>query len=107
MDSSTPSLRTLALRSIISQSLQRVRDWLSSGLSQESPLLVPAKVLSTHLVEPVVEGPVEVSKSLQDLGGDLGMGSAFRLSKAARSAAPLGFLQAGKTFGLVEVEVFV
>lgn len=55
----------------------------------------------------MVEGPVEVSKSLQDLGRDLGMGSALRLSKAARSATSLWLLQAGKTFGLVEVEVFV
>ena len=35
------------------------------------------------------------------------MGSALGLSEAARSAAPLGLLQAGETFGLVEVEVFV
>lgn len=104
MDSSTPSLRTFALWSV-EQFI--APESLLSGLSQESLLLIPAKVLSTHLVETVVEGPVEVSESLQDLGGDLGMGPALRLSKAARSAAPLWLLQAGKTFGLVEVEVFV
>lgn len=63
--------------------------------------------MSTHLVEPVVERPVEVSESLQDLGGDLRMGSALGLPKAARSAAPLRLLQARKPFGLIEVEVFV
>lgn len=55
----------------------------------------------------MVEGPVEVSESLQYLRGDLGMRSAFRLSEAAGSAAPLWLLQAGKTFCLVEVEVLV
>lgn len=63
--------------------------------------------MSTHLVEMVVKWPVEVSESLQNLWGDVGMGSALGLSKAARSAAPLWLLQAGETFGLIEVEVFV
>lgn len=63
--------------------------------------------MSTHLVEPVVEGPVEVSESLQDLRGNLRMGSALRFPKTARSAASFWLLQAGKTFGLVEVEVFI
>ena len=104
--SSTPALRMLAPRST-EQSISWDSWRLLSGLYDKNLLLVPAKVLSTHLVESVVKGPVEVSEPLQDLGGDLWMGSAFRLSKAARSAAPLWLLQAGKTFGLVEVEVFV
>ena len=70
-------------------------------------MLVPAKVLSTHLVEKVVKWLVKVSQSQQNLWGDLGMGSAFRLPEAARSAAALRLLQAGETFGLIEVEVFV
>lgn len=69
--------------------------------------LVPAKVLSTHLVEMVVEWPVEVSEPLKNLRGDLRMGSALGFSKTARSAAPLRLFQAGETFGLIEVEVFV
>lgn len=76
-------------------------------LWQESSLLVPAKVLPTHLVEMAVKWPVKVSESLQNFWGDLGMGSTLGLSKATRSAAPLWFLQARETFGLIEVEVFV
>lgn len=55
----------------------------------------------------VVEWPVELSEPLQNLRGDVGMGSTLGLSQAARSAAPLRLLQAGEPFGLIEVEVFV
>lgn len=55
----------------------------------------------------VVERPVELPEPLQNLWGDVGMGSALGLSQAARSAAPLRLLQAGEPFGLIEVEVFV
>lgn len=104
----TPSLRMLALFSIKeSISTKKASGCFLSQLWQDPPLLVPAKVLPTHLVEMVIKRPVEISESLQDLCGDLGMRSALRFSKAARSAAPLGLLQAGETFCLVEVEVLV
>lgn len=98
------SLRTLALWTVASDSKTGVVLWAVTGTC---PLLVPAKILSTHLVETVVEGSVEVPESLEDLRGDLGMRSAFRLSKTARPAAPLGLLQTGESFGLIEIEVLV
>lgn len=55
----------------------------------------------------VVERPVEVSEPLQDLGGDARVWSALGFPQAARPAAPLGLLQAGEPFSLVEVEVLV
>lgn len=69
--------------------------------------LVPAKVLSTHLVEELIVRSVEVSERLQDLSGNLGMRSAFRLPQTAWPAAALWLLQAWEAFGLIEVEVFV
>lgn len=63
--------------------------------------------MATHLIEVVVERPVEVSEPLQDLGRDARVGSALGFPQAARSAAPLWLLQAGEPFGLVEVEVLV
>ncbi|TNN54927.1 hypothetical protein EYF80_034872 [Liparis tanakae] len=44
---------------------------------------------------------------MQDVRGDLWVGPALRLPQAPRPAAPLRLLQAGETFGLVEVEVLV
>lgn len=67
----------------------------------------PAKVLAGHLVELEVKGSVEVSEPEQNLSRYLRMRSALRLPQAARPAAALRLLQAGETFGLVEVEVFV
>jgi len=60
-----------------------------------------------HLVKLEIEGSVEVSEPMQDVRGDLGVGPALRLPQAPRPAAPLRLLQAGETFGLVEVEVLV
>lgn len=63
--------------------------------------------MASHLVELEIEGSVEVSESQQNLRWDLGMGPALGLPQAAWPAAPLRLLQAGETFGLVEVEVLV
>lgn len=68
---------------------------------------VPTKIPSTHLVEMAVEWLVELPEPLENLLGDVGMGPPLGLPQAPRSAAPLRLLQAGETFGLIEVEVFV
>ena len=66
---------------------------------------IPAKVMSHHLVELHVEGPVEVAQPLHHLGVDVGVDAAFGFAQAVGLAAALGLLEAGEALGLVEVEV--
>lgn len=63
--------------------------------------------MSSHLVELHVERPIKFSQPLHHLLVYVGMGPPFCLAQAVGFAAPLGLLQARKTLGFVEVEVFV
>lgn len=70
-------------------------------------LSVPAEVLARHLVELVVEGPIEIPQALDQGLGHSGVGPTLGLAQAAGVAAPLGLLEAGEAFGGIEVEVLV
>lgn len=63
--------------------------------------------MASHLVKLEIKRSVKISESEQNLRRYLRMGSALGLPQAAWPAAPLRLLQAGETFGLVEVEVLV
>ena len=68
---------------------------------------VPAKVLSSNLVESQVEWPVKVPELLQYIQGDLGVGAPLGFPQAAWPITALWLFQAGEALGLVEIEVLV
>lgn len=68
---------------------------------------VPAKIMATHLVEPVVEGSVKLPKFLKDICWNSRVSPTLGFSKASWSTAALRLLQTWEALSLVEVEVLV
>lgn len=68
---------------------------------------VPAKVVSSHLVELQIKRSVEFPESVQHLRWYVWMRSSFRFPQTPWSATPLWLFQARKAFRLVKVEVLV